>query len=79
MCYKSYYSDLYSFQNHKNCILLCQMVFKSEHCSNRLKMLGSMLTDRQTDRQTEKCIKINQPFVITMSLNSDPKEICAKT
>ena len=32
--------------------------------------------DRQTDR---KIIKMNQSFVITLSLNSDPKETCAKT
>ena len=37
-------------------------------------------TDRQTDRQTEKYIKTNQSwFAITMSLNGDPKESCAKT
>ena len=34
------------------------------------------VTDRQTDRTF---IKINQSFAITMSLNSDPKETCAKT
>ena len=43
------------------------------------EMNVSRQTDIQPDRQTEKCIKINQSFVIAMSLNSDPKETCAKT
>ena len=30
-------------------------------------------------RQTETFIKINMSFAITMSLNSDPNETCAKT
>ena len=39
-------------------------------------------TERETDRQTDRqnfFIKINQSFATTMSLDSDPKDTCAKT
>ena len=58
-----------TFQRHVQLLLRAGKNTQTYRCS-------ILQTDRQTDRTF---IKINQSFAITMSLNSDPKETCAKT